>query len=123
MSIKFGGRSSFFEYALTLTIISSKLSPSLRTSNTSMTGLTFCTRNRLAGRIISGDTFNVNRILPPDRTRSNKSSPSWWELTLIAHLLLAVKVRDARIARLEQLDYQKALALDEQRRRAERRAA
>lgn len=46
-----------------------------------------------------------------------------WELQIIPLLCLLIQAQEARIERLEQLDHQKALALDEQRRRAGRRAA
>ncbi|MDT5293164.1 MAG: hypothetical protein QOJ76_44 [Acidobacteriota bacterium] len=46
-----------------------------------------------------------------------------WELYVISLLVVRMQARDARIARLEQLDREKAIALDEQRRRGERRAA
>lgn len=46
-----------------------------------------------------------------------------WELTVISYLCVLVRAQEARIRRLEQLDRQKALALDEQRRSAGRRAA
>jgi len=65
----------------------------------------------------------VNRILLPIQSRFNTIPPPRWELTTISHLLIAVSVRDARISRLEELDYQKAVALDEQRRRGGRLAA
>lgn len=46
-----------------------------------------------------------------------------WELQIISYLCLWVQAQEARIKRLEQLDRQKAVALDEQRRQAGRRAA
>jgi len=49
--------------------------------------------------------------------------PPRWEITFISYLLVAIQARDARIACLEQFDYQKAVALDDLRRRAERRVA
>jgi len=67
--------------------------------------------------------LTVNRILLSTQSRFNTIPPPRWELTLISHLLIAVSVRDARISRLEELDHQKAVALDEQRRRGERLAA
>lgn len=39
-----------------------------------------------------------------------------WEAELIPLLLIAIRLRDDRITRLEQLDRQKAAALDEMRR-------
>lgn len=46
-----------------------------------------------------------------------------WELEIIPLLCLLLQAQEARIRRLEQLDRQKAVALDEQRRSAGRRAA
>jgi hypothetical protein len=63
-------------------------------------------------------------IVATDRARGNTfPPPAGWELHLISLLVVALQARDARIARLEQLDREKAVALDEQRKRGERRAA
>ena len=62
--------------------------------------------------------------LAPRPARDNEHlHPPPWEVCLVSFLLVAIKARDRRIARLEELDYQKAVALDGIRRRAERRAA
>lgn len=59
--------------------------------------------------------------LTPTLAADNLSAP--WEVTVISLLLVALQARDARIRRLEELDRQKAVYIDEQRRRAQRRAA
>lgn len=56
------------------------------------------------------------------RPRTNTLSAPW-ELSVISLLFVALQARDARISRLEQFDRQKALHIDEQRRRTERRGA
>jgi len=46
-----------------------------------------------------------------------RTPPPRWNLKIISHLIIALQVCYARIAQLEELDHQKAVALDEQRRR------
>jgi hypothetical protein len=63
-------------------------------------------------------------MLTPRPARDNGNlRPPPWDVYLIAILLVSIEARDRRIMRLEELDRQKAVALDEQRRRAGRRAA
>ncbi len=70
----------------------------------------FCTRKPACQRV-SGDKFNVKSILSINRAHGEKSSRPQREITFISYLLLAIQARDARIARLEQFDFQKAVAL------------
>jgi hypothetical protein len=66
----------------------------------------------------------VNRIIPTRPARINAvPSPQRWELALLSRLLLALRARDDRIARLEELNRQLSVALDEERRSSGRRAA
>lgn len=65
--------------------------------------------------------MNDNKITPRCSRANRLSVP--WELSAISLLVVALQARDARISRLEQLNRSMALAVDEQRRRAERRAA
>lgn len=64
----------------------------------------------------------MNDRIAPRRPRANNLSAPW-ELSVISLLFVALQARDARISRLEQFDRQKAVHIDEQRRRSERRAA
>jgi hypothetical protein len=60
----------------------------------------------------------MDRIAPKPSTFKNNSRPAPWEVALISYLVVLVRAQDARISLLEQLDRQKAVYIDEQRRRA-----
>lgn len=62
-------------------------------------------------------------LLPRPARDNGNLRPPRWDVYLIAILLVSIEARDYRIMRLEEFDRQKALALDEQRRRAQGRAA
>jgi hypothetical protein len=53
---------------------------------------------------------------------NNKSRPAPWEVVFASYLVTLIQAQESRIRRLEQFDRQKARHIDEQRRRAERRA-
>lgn len=64
----------------------------------------------------------MNRLLLNHPAFNNNSRPAPWEVVLTSHLVVLILAQQARIGRLEQFDHQKAVYIDEQRRRSERRA-
>lgn len=60
----------------------------------------------------------MDRLTPKPSPFNNKSRSAPWEVVLISYLAMLIRAQESRIQRLEHFDRQKAVHIDEQRRRA-----